>query len=72
MARRFGRGFSKRKAESLKNINYKNTELLLRFITERGKILPRRFSGVSAKDQRALSRAIRRARNLGMLPFVGE
>lgn len=50
--------------------DYKNPDLLRRFITERGKILPRRITGTCAKHQRALSREIKRARVLAYIPFV--
>ena len=51
-------------------IDYKDVKLLQRFISERGKIVPSRITAVSAKRQRELSQAIKRARNLGLLPFV--
>ena len=51
-------------------IDYKNIDMLSRFITERGKILPRRITGVSASHQRHLSRAIKQARHMALLPFV--
>lgn len=51
-------------------IDYKDIKLLQRFISERGKIVPSRITAVSAKKQRELSRAIKRARNLALLPFV--
>jgi len=51
-------------------IDYKNHEMLRRFVTERGKILPRRITGTCAKHQRALTTAIKRARVLAFLPFV--
>ena len=51
-------------------IDYKDVKLLQRFISERGKILPSRITAVSAKKQRALSQAIKRARNLALLPYV--
>ncbi len=53
-------------------INYKDTELLRKFITERGKILPRRITGLTAKQQRALTTAVKRARFLALLPFVNK
>lgn len=53
-------------------IDYKDTETLKRFITERGKILPRRITGVSARFQRLLVTAIKQARIIGLLPFVAE
>ncbi len=53
-------------------IDYKDVDLLSRFVTERGKILPRRITGVSAKHQRVLSRSIKRARMMALLPFVAD
>lgn len=51
-------------------IDYKNVDLLRRYISERGKIVPSRITAVSSKKQRELARAIKRARVLAMLPFV--
>ena len=51
-------------------IDYKDVRLLQRFISERGKIVPSRITAVSAKKQRELARAIKRARILALLPFV--
>lgn len=51
-------------------IDYKDEKLLARFISERGKILPRRLSGVSARHQRQLQVAIKRARFLALLPYI--
>ena len=56
----------------IKYIDYKNVPLLKRFISERGKILPRRTTGTSAKYQRQLDIAIKRAREVALLPFVAE
>lgn len=53
-------------------IDYKDTELLKKFISERGKILPRRVTGTSAKYQRQLTRAIKRARYMALLPYVSD
>ncbi|EIT86110.1 30S ribosomal protein S18 [Fictibacillus macauensis ZFHKF-1] len=53
-------------------IDYKDVDLLKRFISERGKILPRRVTGTSAKYQRQLTRAIKRARFMALLPYVTE
>ncbi|HKK45612.1 MAG TPA: 30S ribosomal protein S18 [Balneolaceae bacterium] len=53
-------------------IDYKDTDLLQRFMNDQGKILPRRVTGTSAKYQRQLSRAIKRARFLGMVPYVAD
>jgi small subunit ribosomal protein S18 len=52
------------------SIDYKDVKLLQRFTSERGKIVPRRITAVSAKEQRALAQAIKRARLLALLPFV--
>lgn len=52
------------------DIDYKDVELLKKFITERGKIIPRRITGVSAHHQRLLAKAIKRARQIALLPFV--
>jgi len=53
-------------------IDYKQAELLRRYVTENGKIRPRRQSGTCAKHQRELARAIKRARHLALLSFTGE
>jgi small subunit ribosomal protein S18 len=53
-------------------IDYKDVNRLRRFVTERGKILPRRVSGNCARHQRALASAIKRARELALLPYTGE
>lgn len=53
-------------------IDYKNIELLRRFVTERGKILPRRITGLTCKQQRDLTKAIKQARILAMVPFVNK
>jgi small subunit ribosomal protein S18 len=51
-------------------IDYKNVVLLRKFITSEGKILPRRISGLSAKQQRYVTKAIKNARMVGLLPFI--
>jgi len=51
-------------------IDYKDIKLLQRFVSERGKIVPSRITAVSAKKQRELAQAIKRARNLALLPFL--
>ena len=53
-------------------VDYKDADTLRRFITERGKILPRRITGTCAKHQRVLAVAIKRARIIALLPFVAE
>jgi len=59
-------------AEKATFIDYKDVNRMRRFVTERGKILPRRVSGNCAKHQRALAVAIKRARELALLPYTGE
>lgn len=56
----------------MKDIDYKDIDTLGRFITERGKILPRRITGVSAYHQKRLADAIKRARHMALLPFVAN
>ena len=51
-------------------IDYKDVDLLKKFITDRGKILPRRLTGLTAKQQRDLTTAVKRARIVALLPFV--
>ncbi|MCU0848339.1 MAG: 30S ribosomal protein S18 [Spirochaetes bacterium] len=51
-------------------VDYKNPKMLERFITDRGKILPRRVTGTCARHQRAIARAIKKARTIALLPFV--
>jgi small subunit ribosomal protein S18 len=68
------RSFQRRKvcvfcADSGMKIDYKDVKTLNHFITERGKILPRRISGNCAKHQRELTTAIKRARNIALMPF---
>ncbi len=53
-------------------IDYKDVDLLREYITERGKILPRRITGLTAKQQRALTVAIKQARILALLPFLNR
>jgi len=55
---------------SAPKIDYKDVKLLQRFVSERGKIVPSRITAVSTKKQRELSRAIKRARFLGLLPYM--
>ena len=56
----------------LEYIDYKDVETLQRFTNDQGKILPRRVTGTSAKHQRQLTRAIKRARFLALMPYVAE
>ena len=53
-------------------IDYKDIELLRKFITERGKVLPRRITGLTSKQQRDLTTAVKRARLIALLPFVNK
>ena len=58
--------------DKVDHIDYKDIAKLRRFVTERGKILPRRISGNCAKHQRQVTVAIKRARNIALLPFTAE
>ena len=58
--------------EKIDDINYKDVRLLSSFVAERGKIVPRRISGVCAPHQRRLNDAIKKARNIALLPFAAS
>jgi small subunit ribosomal protein S18 len=58
--------------DKMDTIDYKDIKRLRRYVTERGKILPRRISGTCSGHQRQLTRAIKRARNIALLPFRAE
>ena len=58
--------------DKVEHIDYTDVAKLRRFVTERGKILPRRISGNCAKHQRQVTVAIKRARNIALLPFTAE
>ena len=60
------------KKYGIKHIDHKDPEFLLRFLNEQGKILPRRLTGTSLKYQRKLSQAVKRARHLGLMPYVAD
>ena len=67
-----GRGSTRKKVlseEVFTKVDYKNPQVLRGFVTDRGKMIPRRISGASARQQRTISTAIRRARMLALLPF---
>jgi small subunit ribosomal protein S18 len=67
-----GRGAQRKKLlsdEIYQKVDYKNPQVLRMFVTDRGKMIPRRISGASARQQRRISTAIRRARMLALLPF---
>lgn len=53
-------------------VDWKDVDYLKRFIPERGKIMPRRISGITAKDQRRVAQAIKRARSMALIPFVAD
>jgi small subunit ribosomal protein S18 len=73
-----GRKFFRRKkvckfcVEKIEAVNYKDVRLLAQFVAESGKITPRRLTGVCTPHQRRLSRAIKQARNIALLPFAGR
>lgn len=76
--RRKGRRFAPRRkvcffcTENRDHIDYKDVDLLQRFVSDRGKIRPRRQTGTCAKHQRRLAAAVKRARHIALLPFVAE
>ena len=73
MARRFGRKrYCRFTAEGIKEIDYKDLDLLKQYITETGKIVPSRITGTSAKYQRQLAAAVKRARYLALLPYTDQ
>lgn len=73
MARRFGRKrYCRFTAEGIKEIDYKDLDLLRQYVTETGKIVPSRITGTSAKYQRQLATAIKRARYLALLPYTDQ
>lgn len=57
---------------NIKYIDFKDVKLLQKFISEQGKIIPKRITGTSAKYQRQLSLAIKRARHMALLPYVSD
>lgn len=59
-------------ADKNETIDYKDVQKLKRYVTERGKILPRRVTGACAKHQRKISLAIKRARQVALLPYVAD
>ncbi len=60
------------KKYGIKYIDYKDPDFLMKFVNEQGKILPRRITGTSLKYQRRLAKAIKRARHLALMPYVGD
>lgn len=77
MGRQGGRRGRRRKvcfftSNKITYIDYKDVDLLRRFVSDRGKILPRRVTGTCAKYQRQLTRAVKRARQMALLPYSAE
>lgn len=71
--RRFGRRkVCKFCADKIDTVDYKDVKRLRTFVTERGKIIPRRISGNCARHQRQLTTALKRARNVALIPFAAE
>ena len=66
------RKFCKFTADGIEYIDYKDVKLLQQYVLESAKIIPRRISGTSARHQRMLTQAIKRARHLALLPFTSE
>ena len=60
------------KKSGIQYIDYKNPDYLLKLVNEQGRILPRRITGTSAKYQKRVNKAIKRARHLAILPYVGD
>jgi len=60
------------KKNRIKYIDYKNPDFLLQFVNEQGKLLPRRITGTSLKYQRKVAQSVKRARHLGLMPYVAD
>jgi small subunit ribosomal protein S18 len=60
------------KKNGIKYIDYKDANFLLKFVNEQGKLLPRRLTGTSIKFQKKVSQAVKRARHIGLLPYVTD
>lgn len=77
MERRRGGGMRRKKicqfcAEKTEYIDYKDVDTLKKFVTERGKILPRRVTGTCAKHQREVTTAVKRSRIVALMPYVAD
>jgi small subunit ribosomal protein S18 len=68
----FMKKYCRFKKSGIKYIDYKNPEFLMKFVNDQGKLLPRRITGTSLKYQRKVAEAVKRARHLAILPFVGD
>ncbi len=73
-AEKMPRRFPRRRPRQLipDYVDWKDIDYLRQFIPERGKIMPRRISGITAKDQRRIAKAIKRARSMALIPFVAD
>jgi small subunit ribosomal protein S18 len=60
------------KKTGIKYIDYKDANFLMKFVNEQGKILPRRLTGTSLKYQKKVSQAVKRARHIALMPYVGD
>jgi small subunit ribosomal protein S18 len=60
------------KKSGIKYIDYKDADFLMKFVNEQGKILPRRLTGTSLKYQKKVAQAIKRARHIALMPYVGD
>jgi small subunit ribosomal protein S18 len=64
--------FCRFKKSGIKYIDYKDPNFLMKFVNEQGKILPRRLTGTSTKYQKKVAKAIKRARHIALMPYVGD
>jgi small subunit ribosomal protein S18 len=60
------------KKSGIKYIDYKDANFLMKFVNEQGKILPRRITGTSVKYQRKIAQAVKKARHIALMPYVGD
>lgn len=67
-----GKKYCRFKKLGIKYVDYKNIDFLMRFLNEQGKVLPRRITGNSLKYQKKLATAVKRARQLALLPYVAD
>jgi len=67
-----GKKYCRFKKYGIKYVDYKNTDFLFRFLNEQGKMLPRRITGNSLKYQKKVAQAVKRARQLALLPYVAD
>ncbi len=64
--------FCRFKKNRLKHVDYKDSDFLLKFVNEQGRLLPRRITGTSLKFQRKVATAVKRARHLALMPYVAD